>query len=119
MPFRPADGAVATWHARVERTLPRTTPPGDPARRSAVEAYLTGTPDPLGAAAVFDAVHDVTPPHERIELAVAGDAWVVEHGVGFAAAAVVELLGHVTALRVSAHRPWPGWAVVARVRQTR
>lgn len=96
--------------------MPRTTPPGDPALRSAVEAYLTGTPDPLGAAAVFDAVHEATPINGRPGLDVAADAWVVEHGVGFAAVAVVELLARVTPLRVFGHHQWPGWAVVARVR---
>ncbi|MGF1425324.1 DUF4132 domain-containing protein [Kitasatospora sp. LaBMicrA B282] len=93
---QPEAAAVALaeeWIAADESWIERALTAGetDPALVHAARAYLAGEPDPLGAAAVAA----LLPPGWQdgaLEQAPFADAWVLRHGLTFAARAVVELL---------------------------
>ncbi|MBE1537233.1 DUF4132 domain-containing protein [Actinomadura algeriensis] len=63
---------------------------GDPALADAARRYLAGKADPAGAAAVALVSAGTRPESRRASRAIF-DAWIVEHGLAFAACALVEL----------------------------
>ncbi|GAA1665404.1 hypothetical protein GCM10009830_08710 [Glycomyces endophyticus] len=65
------------------------SPETDPGIAAAMRAYLDGEADPLGAAAVFETAAAVTSLWEVTRRYVQLDAWTFEHGVEFAAAALM------------------------------
>jgi len=88
----PDPAAPALWREQIEKRrdaidlalgLPQNAPYAD-----AIRAYLGGEPDPLGAILVMYLAQE-TWLRDKIR-SVAVDAWQLEQGLGFAAAALVE-----------------------------
>ncbi|MBO2457160.1 DUF4132 domain-containing protein [Actinomadura violacea] len=78
---------------------------GDPALVDAARRHLGGDPDPRGAAAVAAVTVAGVGPYYRREVHEAfADGWVTEHGLGFAAGALVELSRTVASYLRSAGR---------------
>ncbi|MFB4309292.1 DUF4132 domain-containing protein [Actinomadura sp. GTD37] len=86
---------------------------GDPALAEAARRHLDGTADPAGAAAVAAVtVLGAGGPNARGKVHRAyADAWIAEHGIAFAACALVEL-SRTEATR-KAGGPWRGTSVGA------
>ncbi|MFB4295397.1 DUF4132 domain-containing protein [Actinomadura sp. NTSP31] len=89
--------AAGTAQAYLKRAV-RTVDPflegrhGDPVLVEAARRHLGGDPDPRGAAAVAAVTVAGVGPYYRREVHEAfADGWVAEHGLGFAAGALVEL----------------------------
>ncbi|MEU9132242.1 DUF4132 domain-containing protein [Kitasatospora sp. NPDC048540] len=80
--FRATAAEQAAW---VEQAM--ASPQSEAHLVGAARSYLDGGADPIGAAVVAALVADSAEGYRR-----AVDAWVVEHGLPFAATAVVELL---------------------------
>ncbi|GAA2696096.1 MULTISPECIES: DUF4132 domain-containing protein [Actinosynnema] len=65
----------------------------DPELVASARRHRDGSPDPLGAAVLLEVLAANTPHHQREVFRLVAAEWVVEHGVEFAALAVVELAG--------------------------
>ncbi|WP_280402107.1 DUF4132 domain-containing protein [Nocardia carnea] len=91
----PSAGATELWRAELQQHRSRIDLaieiPENAEFAKAMQAYLDGEPDPLGAAAISMILHDRSR-RETLEGSTI-DAWELEHGLPFAAAAVVEEAG--------------------------
>ncbi|MEJ3652151.1 DUF4132 domain-containing protein [Actinomycetes bacterium KLBMP 9759] len=67
----------------------------------AATAYLGGAADPLGAAVAIYAATSTRSGNRGFDSSLLADAWIAEHGLAFAAAAVVEL----STIRIAASGP--------------
>ncbi|ATE54382.1 DUF4132 domain-containing protein [Actinosynnema pretiosum] len=96
-----ARGALAGLVARHPDVLAKALAhsQSDPELVASARRHRDGSPDPLGAAVLLEVLAANTPHHQREVLRLVAAEWVVDHGVGFAAQAVVEL-AEVSAERV-------------------
>jgi len=95
-PFKPVAGMTEHWRrVGFEGRMPyfraaAASPKSDPAMAAALEAYLDGEPDPLGAAAAFEIAFAIGTSLWSMPDYVQFDAWLGEHGPEFAVRAVLE-----------------------------
>ncbi|WP_041439423.1 DUF4132 domain-containing protein [Thermomonospora curvata] len=97
-PIHPDPQAAGTVRALIEEhaeliDLLVTGGDCDPELVAAVGRHLDGDPDPLGAAAIAAVITQRSVMRKMEESQAFFDSWVVTHGLGFAACAVVELSG--------------------------
>lgn len=76
---------------RIESILAHAESEPDLVQR--VRRYLNGTPDPVGAAVLAEILVVGTDTWQADVFEAFVDAWVIEHGVAFAACAMMELGG--------------------------
>ncbi len=120
---------VVRYRSQLDTAL--THPESDRRIVEAVRRHLAGTPDPLGAAAVAVVVAMHVSYHDHGELSRVGQAWLVDHGLVFAAEASMAMatvtMGKAGSTRASSvlrfidgaeHLPWrwPGPSVLGDVR---
>ncbi len=76
----------------------------EPANEAPIRAGIAGAADPFGAAIAVALLARVVSGQRRIVEDTGRDAWITLHGIGFAAQATVEMIGHSVYWDRSRHR---------------